>query len=127
MSAVVHLPRPVLSPDLRKRCEQTIEWLVALLDAVDTPGADLEPSLGSPEQRMTEVVYIDGAWSTRVVSQDDWAASGDTGDREGDLADTADDSEGGDILAKESPTFSGRASLSRRYQREAEISVSGSQ
>ena len=47
--AVVYLPRPVLSPDLRARCEQTIEWLVALLDAVDTPGADVEPTLGAAE------------------------------------------------------------------------------
>ncbi len=38
-------------------------------------------------------VMIDGRWSSRHVSQDDWALSGDTGDREGDLADSADDRE----------------------------------
>lgn len=37
MGTVTYLPRPVLSPDLRARVEQTIDWLVGLLDAVETP------------------------------------------------------------------------------------------
>lgn len=83
---VINLPRPVLTPALRARVEQTIDWLVGLLDAVETPGEDLEPSLGAPEQRMTETVCIDGRWSTRHVSQDDWAA-GSTDEREQDAGD----------------------------------------
>ena len=39
------LARPSLAPDIRARCEATIERLIAFLDQFE-PDSDLEPSLG---------------------------------------------------------------------------------
>lgn len=94
--AVIHLPRPILSPALRARVEQTIDWLVGLLDAVETPD-DLEPSLGAPEQHTASIFFRDDTWHTLPPDQTRWAGGG-TDEREGDFADAADDREGGDVL-----------------------------
>ena len=54
--------------------------------------SDDEPSLGAPEQPTDDIAYVNGRWIDIEPDQTAWAA-GVRDDREGDLADTADDRE----------------------------------
>ena len=65
-------------------------------DDAEFDTADDEPSLGAPEQRLSITSCVNGYWFTHPTDQADWAAGG-SDDREGNLADTADEREGGDV------------------------------